>query len=74
MFSKNIRAGKKYTWSFIGGTLRYELSVCMRNGHTEIYFNLDAVKNKKNKISTSKKTSQITFRYFVSFLNDQNFQ
>ena len=49
-------AGKKCTWSFISGILQYELSVCMMNGCTEKYFDLDSVKNKKNKISTNKKT------------------
>ena len=29
----------------------------MRNGRTEKYFDLDGVKNKKNEISTNKKTS-----------------
>ena len=48
---------KKCIWSFIGGILRYELSVYIRNDLTEKYFNLDCVKNKKNKISTNKKTS-----------------
>ena len=58
MFSKKTkRAGKKCTWSFFGVILRYELSVCMRNGLTEKCFDLDGVKNKKNKISTNKKTS-----------------
>ena len=45
----------------------------MRNGRTEKYFDLDSVKNKNNKISRNKKPSQITFRYFVSFLNNQDF-
>ena len=36
----------KCTCSFIGGILRYELSVCMRNGRTEKHFDLD----KTNKI------------------------
>ena len=31
----------KYTRSFIGGILRYELSVCMRNVRIEKHFNLD---------------------------------
>ena len=34
-------SGKKCTLSFIGGILRYELSVCMRNGRTEMYFDLE---------------------------------
>ena len=52
-------AGKKCTWSFIGGILRYgfSVSVCMRNSRKEKYFDLDSVKNKKNKIATNKKTS-----------------
>ena len=36
----------KCTRSFIGGILRYELSVCMRNGRTEKQFDLDKA-NKK---------------------------
>ena len=60
-------AGKKWTWTFIGGILRYELSVYIRNGRTENYFALDSVNNKKNKISIIKKTSSITFSYFASF-------
>ena len=43
---------KFYRWNFT-----VELSVCTRNGRTEKYFELDGVKNKKNKISTNKKTS-----------------
>ena len=54
--------------------LWYELSVCMRNGRKEKYFDLDGVKNKKNKISTNRKTSYIIFDYFLSFLNNQDFQ
>ena len=42
----------------------------MRNGHTEKYFDLDGAKNKKNKISRY----QDTIRYFVSYLNNQDFQ
>ena len=34
--------------------LRYKSSVCMRNGRTEKHFDLDSVKNKKNKMSTNK--------------------
>ena len=46
----------------------------MRNGRTEKYFDLDGVKNKKNKISTNTKINSIAFGYFVSFLNNQDFQ
>ena len=49
--------GKRCTWSFIGRILWYGLSFCMRNGRKEKYFDLDSVKNKKNKISSNKKTS-----------------
>ena len=34
----------KCTWSFIGGILPYELSVCTRNDHTEKHFDLDKTK------------------------------
>ena len=64
------RPGKKCTWSFNGRILGYELSFCMRNGRKEKYLDLDSLKNKKNKMSSNKKASSITFHYFVSFLND----
>ena len=41
----------------MGGILRYELSVSMRNSFTEKYFDLDGVKDRKNGTSTNKKTS-----------------
>ena len=41
---------KFYRWKFT-----VELSVCRRNGRTEKYFDLDSIKNKKNKISTNEK-------------------
>ena len=40
----------KCTWSFAGGILRYELSVCMRNGCTEKHFDLDKTNEKRAKL------------------------
>ena len=40
----------KRTRSFIGGILRYELSVCMRNGRTEKHFDLDKTNKKQAKL------------------------
>ena len=31
----------KCTWSFMGGILRYEFLVCMKNGTTEKHLDLD---------------------------------